>query len=64
MQLIVGSLMLYISLNVQKLLDDASTVMNLLTSSHNCYFLSSARKQRSRVNDDFHYACGLLCNSR
>ena len=31
MQLIVGTLMLYISLNVQKLLDDASTAMTLLT---------------------------------
>jgi hypothetical protein len=63
MQLIVGTLMLYISLNVQKLLDDASTAMTLLT------FLSQllpslARKQRSRANHDFHYACGHLCNSR
>jgi hypothetical protein len=62
MQLIVGTLMLYISLNVQKLLDDASTVMTLLTFLSQ--MLSLARKQRSRTNHDFHYACGLLCHSR
>lgn len=63
MQLIVGTLMLYISLNVQKLLDDASTMMTLLTFLSHLSF-SLARKQRSRANDDFHHACGLLCNSR
>ena len=55
--------MLYISLNVQKLLDDASTMMTLLTFLSQLSF-SLARKQRSRANDDFHHACGLLCNSR
>ena len=63
MQLIVGTLMFYISLNVQKLLDDASIVMTLLTFLLQCY-LPPARKQRSRANHDIHYACGLLRNSR
>ena len=62
MQLIVGTLMLYISLNVQKLLDDASGMMTSLTFLSQ--LLSLAHKQRSRADHDFHYACGLLCNSR
>jgi hypothetical protein len=45
MQLIVGTLMLYISLNVQKLLDDASALMVLL-AFFSQMLLSLARKQR------------------